>query len=125
MLAPSAVRTPPAVLLLVLASCSQLPPKVYPPFAELSIVAEFVVPPGGELPVPSSGSFLVVHELRAEPQPRGERFGAAGERWWRFAPGNHVALHCRCRAYAHDGGPVPTAAEILPGATQIVPVQAP
>ncbi len=125
MLAPSAVRTPPAVLLLVLASCSQLPPRAYPPFAEHSIVAEFLVPPGGELAVPSSAPLLVVHELHAEPPPRGERFGAAGERFWLFAPGSHVSLHCRCRAYAHDGGPVPTAAEILPGATRIVPVQTP
>lgn len=127
MLAPVLLRASArsAAPALLLAACSMLPPTGFPPYAEHDVVAEYVVPAAGRLSMPTSRPDLVVHELRAEPPPLGEAFGSAGERFWLFPPGAHVAVHCRCRAYADGRGHVPAAAELLPEAARLRAVDRP
>jgi hypothetical protein len=132
MLAPPARRTPSSIafagafaaVLGTFAGCSSLPPPSYPPFADHAVTAQFVVPESGRLVLPSSRADLVVHELRATPAPAHESFDG-GERCWHFAPGAHVAVHCRFRAYAQASGQVPQPGSVLPGAVSIVEQQVP
>jgi hypothetical protein len=119
MLARSRRRTPCAWALFVLGACSSLPEAGYPPFAEHTVVADFVVGDAGLLPVPSSHSALVVHELGTAPAATAERFGPRGERFLVFAPGTAVRVRCRFRAYADGNGQLPSPADVLPGARRV------
>jgi hypothetical protein len=66
----------------------------------------------------------VVQELSLDPTPHAELF-ADGERWLVYPAGTSVQVRCRFRAYATNGGPVPSPAEVLSGARDIRTLQAP
>ena len=103
----------------LLAGCSTLPDSRFPDFAEHHVAAKFVVPAAGRLRLPSSTRSLVVQELSLDPTPQAEMFDAHGERWLVYPAGTAVHVRCRFRAYAHDGGKVPSPAEVLVGARDI------
>ncbi|MCB9884805.1 MAG: hypothetical protein H6838_04895 [Planctomycetes bacterium] len=103
--------------LLAAAACSTVPEASYPPFADHDLRAEFVVPASGEFLFPASDARRVVQQLQLLPPPRGERFGAAGERWLLYPAGTKVQVTARLRTFAGDDGTLPTPAELLPGAT--------
>jgi len=121
---PRAARAAVAAAVL-LASCSVLPDASYPPFHDHHLAADFVVPADGRLRMPSSSPSLTIRELHFEPAPQGERFGRGGERWLLYAPGTAVRVHGRFRAYAGADGRLPGAAELLPGATRVHPLEGP
>ncbi len=102
-----------------LAACSTVPVAGYPPFGEHHVAAEFVVPADGRLRVPASSASVLVQELRCEPRPRGEQFGAGGERWLLYPAGTAVRVRGRFRVYARADGHLPGAAELLPGASVV------
>lgn len=108
---------------LLLGACSTVPPAGYPPHGDYAVVADYVVPGDGRLRVPASHRDLVVHELRADPEPAGETFGPGHERFWLWQAGTRVSLHCRFRAYAGPDGTVPGPAMVLPGARRLREVQ--
>lgn len=103
----------------LLAGCSTLPDSRFPDFAEHHVAAEFVVPAAGRLRLPSSTRSLVVQELSLDPTPEAEMFDAQGERWLVYPAGTAVHVRCRFRAYAQNGGRVPSPAEVLVGARDI------
>lgn len=111
-----------AALLLLLplaAACSTLPPPQYPPFTELDVHADCVVPADGRLRVPASSRDCVVYELATTPDAAGEAFGGDGERWLLFAPGTRVRVGCRFRVYAAAGDPRRDATTWLPHAVSL------
>lgn len=111
-----------AALLLLLplaAACSTLPAPQYPPFTELAVHADCVVPANGRLRVPASSRDCVVYELATTPGAAGEAFGADGERWLLFTPGTRVQVGCRFRVYAATGDARRDAATWLPDAVAI------
>lgn len=114
-------RRPPRLLAatLLLAACSTLPPAAYPEFADHLVAARFVVPEGGLLRLPVSGTDLVVQELTATPPPQRELFGHDGERWFVYPAGTHVHVRCRCRSYAAGDARPRSPAQLLPGAHHI------
>lgn len=115
----AAPRPTPALLLLAAAACSALPPARYPAFAERLIAADFVVPPAGRLPVPTTTPDLVLLDLGAVPPPEAELWGPDGERWLVYPPGTEVRLRCRYRSYAPPGGAPQTPRDVLPGAVRV------
>jgi len=73
------------------------------------------VPADGRLVVPTSGAFLLVHGLELAPPPLAEEF-AGEERWFVYAPGAHVTLRARFRAF---GPQAQNPARALPGALHV------
>lgn len=124
---PARRRCPsfPAAIAAALAACSVVPAPHYPPFHDHLLAADFVVPAGGELRVPSSSPALAVNELHCEPPPHAERFSADGARWLRYPAGTAVRVRGRFRAYADPTGRLPTAAELLPGAVRLIALEGP
>lgn len=118
-LPPAARNSATAILPALLLACSVVPPASYPAFAEHAVQAEFVVPATGLLRLPATTADLVVFELGATPPPVRELFGADGERWYVYAAGTQVRVHCRLRSYATGGDPPPEPAQLLPGAARI------
>ena len=114
-----------APLWFLLANCSTLPDSRFPDFEEHHVAAEFLVPAAGRLRLPSSTRSLVVQELLLDPTPRAEMFDAHGERWLVYPAGTAVHVRCRFRAYSHDGGRVPSPAEVMAGARDIRDLQQP
>jgi hypothetical protein len=109
----------PLCCTLLLACCSTLPDSRFPDFAEHHVAAEFLVPAAGRLRLPASTRSLVVQELSLDPTPQAEMFDAHGERWLVYPAGTAVHVRCRFRAYATNGGKVPSPAEVLIGARDI------
>jgi hypothetical protein len=109
----------------LLASCSTLPDSRFPDFEEHNVAAEFLVPSAGRLRLPSSTRSLVVQELSLDPSPEAEMFDSKGERWLVYPAGTAVHVRCRFRAYAQNGGKVPSPAEVLAGARDIKDLQEP
>ena len=107
-------------LLTVAGACSTLPPAHYPAFADHDVVAWFVVPADGQLPLPQSRPDLVLQALHVHPAPHAETFPADGTRRFTYAPGTRVQVHCRCRVYGRDGAPPPPIATVFPGAVQVL-----
>lgn len=97
------VRSLSLGLTLLAAACSNLPPKSYPGFIEQDVEASFVVGEDGRVTFPATTDDFVVHRLELVPPALGERFGAAGERWFVYAPGTAVTLRAWMRTY--DDGP--------------------
>jgi len=106
-------------------SCSTLPDSRFPGFEEHHVAAEFLVPSAGRLRLPSSTRSLVVQELSLDPTPQAELFDSHGERWLVYPAGTAVHVRCRFRAYAQNGGKVPSPAEVLAGARDIRDLQEP
>lgn len=113
-----------AILAIAATACSVLPPPVRPPHRDHRIEAEFVVPANGRLVLPTSSALLVIHELSLAPPPAREHVDATS-RWFAYAPGTHVTVHTRFRAYASGDGPPPEPAAVLPGATTVRQLDAP
>lgn len=116
---PRASRTLAIFAAAIAAACSVLPPHAYPPFVDLGVAADCVVPADGRLRVPASAHDCVVHELTAEPAAQGEAFGDDGARWLLYAPGTRVRIACRFRVYAADGDPRRDAKAWLPDAVTL------
>jgi hypothetical protein len=109
----------------LLAGCSTLPDSRFPDFEEHHVAAEFLVPSGGRLRLPSSTRSLVVQEMSLDPTPEAEVFDSKGGRWLVYPAGTAVHVRCRFRAYAQNGGKVPSPAEVLAGARDIHDLQEP
>jgi hypothetical protein len=99
--------------------CSTMPEASYPPHCDHELLAEFVVPADGWLPVPSSTRHLVVRELASEPPAAGERFDAAEQRYLAFPAGSRITLRCGLRCYATAHGQLPELRELLPHAVTV------
>jgi hypothetical protein len=98
---------------LLLGACSTLPERGFPPFCDHDFAAHCTVPADGRLPMPQSRPGLTVHDLAAVPPPVAEQYTEDGNRYWFWAPGTHVHIACRCRAYADAQGTIPSAADLL------------
>ncbi len=97
------------------AACSTMPTPSLPRHVDYAFDARYVVGEDGALQLPASTRALVVRRLELEPQPLGETF-APGRRTLRYAPGTEVRAAGALRAYADDGGALPTLRSLLPGA---------
>lgn len=103
----------------MLGACSHLPIDASG-HADHDVVAEFVVPADGRLPVPASDATLRVDDVAFAPAPAGEGFGVAG-RWFRFPPGARVTARLRFRTFAREGAPPASAQATLPHASALRP----
>ncbi len=113
-----------AVALLMLGSCSVVPPRGFPPSDEREVVVSYEFGDGAPaaVEVPASGPGITVFWLETDPRDVHESF-AAGER--QFHPeGDSLTIRCRYRVYEQrdaDGKRLPLRRpdELFPDASSI------
>ncbi len=116
-------RTPRSLALvwLVAAACSNVPPATRPASLDLNVEVryEVVAGEGQQIELPLSNENLTVLELETEPPSLTESY--TGRRRFLNLPAGPatVLVRCRYRIYAPPGAGFPSAAELFPGATDI------
>ena len=116
-------RTPRSLALvwLVAAACSNLPPATRPASLDLIVEVRYEIDAGEgqQIEIPLSSENLTVLELETEPASLTESY--KGRRRFLNLPSGPatVLVRCRYRIYAQPGAGFPSVAELFPGATDI------
>ena len=116
-------RTPRSLALvwLVAAACSNLPPATRPASLDLIVEVRYEIGAGEgqQIELPLSSENLTVLELETEPASLTESY--KGRRRFLHLPAGPatVLVRCRYRIYAQAGADFPSVADLFPGATHI------
>ncbi len=116
-------RTPRSLALvwLVAAACSNVPPATRPASLDLNVEVRYEVAAGEgqQIELPLSNQNLTVLELETEPASLTELY--KGRRRFLILPAGPatVLVRCRYRIYAQPGAGFPSVSDLFPGATDI------